>query len=122
MFDWKTNDQLKYSSSECIYTSTLTIDNLNSVKKYYIDLGKVYYSADLKINDKIVGSAIYSPFVFDITPYIKKGDNTIKIVTTPTKYNEFVEEADKGNKLYKTLKRSELMSEGLVGPVSVYQQ
>ena len=122
LFDWKTNDQLKYSSSEGIYTSTLTIDNLNSVKKYYIDLGKVYYSADLKINDKIVGSAIYSPFVFDITPYIKKGDNTIKIVTTPTKYNEFVEEADKGNKLYKTLKRSELMSEGLVGPVSVYQQ
>lgn len=122
LFDWKTNNQLKYSSSEGVYTSVLTIDKLQPSQKYYIDLGKVYYSADLTINGKIVGSAIYTPFVFDITSYLKNGDNNIKITTTPTKYNEFVGEAINGNKLFKTLRGSDLMSQGLIGPVTIYTQ
>lgn len=122
LFDWKTNDLLKYSSSEGVYTSTLTINQLQADKRYYIDLGKVYYSADLKINNKEIGSAIHSPFIMDITSHLKEGDNDIEITITPTKYNEFVGEANNGNKMYKKLKDSPLMSEGLIGPVVIYEQ
>lgn len=122
LFNWKANHQLKYSSSEGVYTSMLAINKLQDDKKYYLDLGKVYYSADLTINDKAVGSTIYTPFVFDITSHLKNGNNNIKITITLTRYNEFVGEANNGNKLYKTFKDSELMSAGLIGPVIIYQQ
>lgn len=122
LFDWKNNDELKYSASEGIYTSNFTIDEIDSKSSYFIDLGKVYYSAELSINGELGGKALYMPFVFDITPYIKKGNNSLEVRVTPTKYNEFVGEANNDNRLYKKLKNTELMSEGLIGSVIIYEQ
>ncbi|MDP4270621.1 MAG: glycosyl hydrolase [Bacteroidota bacterium] len=122
LFDWKNNELLKYSSKEGVYTARFTVGQIDSNASYFIDLGKVYFSADVSVNGKAVGSRIYSPFVLDLTPYLKVGENEIKVTVTPTKYNEFVGEALKGNKLYKRLKDSELMSQGLVGPVNIYEQ
>ena len=122
LFDWKANDQLKFSGKTGIYTTKVNIGQVVPGKSYYLDLGKVYYGADVVINDKAVGTLLYTPFVIDISKYIKAGGNDIKIIITPTKYNEFVGEAKKGNKLFKKLESSELMSQGLIGPVRILEQ
>jgi hypothetical protein len=122
LFDWKTNNQLKYSSKEGIYTSTFTVDKLTPNTPYYIDLGKVYFSADLTINGKLVGSKIYTPFIFNISDYIKAGVNEIRINVTPTQLNGFIGEANNGQRLYREFKNKELMSQGLIGPIRIYEQ
>jgi hypothetical protein len=122
LFDWKTNDQLKYSQKEGIYTSTFKVDRLVPNTSYYIDLGKVYFSADLTVNGKFVGSKIYTPFIFNISDYIITGVNEIRINVTPTQLNGFIGEANNGQRLYREFKNKELMSQGLIGPVRVYVQ
>lgn len=122
LFDWKTSDQLKYSLKEGIYTSTFKVDRLVPNTSYYIDLGKVYFSADLTINGRLVGSKIHTPFVFKISDYIKIGINEIKINVTPTQLNGFIGEANNGHRLYREFKNKELMSQGLIGPVRIYVQ
>lgn len=122
LFDWKNNDQLKYSGKAGIYTAKITIGQVDAGKSYYLDLGKVCYSADVVVNEKQVGTLLYSPFIINISDFLKTGENEIKITVMPTKYNEFVGEGTSGNKLYKKLKNSELMSQGLIGPVRIYEQ
>jgi len=122
LFDWKTNAQLKYSGKHGIYSAKVTIGQVVPGKSYYLDLGKVCYSADVVVNDKQVGTLLYTPFIINISEFIKIGENEIKITVTPTKYNEFVGEGNNGNKLYKQLKNSELMSQGLIGPVKIFEQ
>lgn len=122
LFDWKTNDLFKHSSQEGIYTTTFDVEYIKKGKNYYLDLGKVYYSANVIINGIPVGSVLYTPFVLDITAVLKKGNNQITITVTPTQYNDFVSRANNGDKLYKTFRDSELMPQGLVGPVAIYEQ
>lgn len=122
LFDWKNNEQLKYNSELASYTSTFDIQSLDVNQKYFIDFGKVYYTAEVIINGKKVKDLIYTPFVLNIGSYLKNGTNSIEVKVTPAKYNNFVGQANAGEKLYKKLKDSELMSQGLIGPVTIYQQ
>ncbi|WP_281631592.1 glycosyl hydrolase [Flavobacterium luteolum] len=122
LFDWKSNADFKHSSELGEYTATFTLADADLSKSYFLDLGRVCFSADVIINDKPVSSMIFSPYVCDITNYIRPGLNKVKVVVTPTKFNEFAGLGSKGDKLYKLLKDSELMSQGLLGPVHIYEQ
>lgn len=122
LFDWKNNDQMKYQLSEATYTTSFELDQYDPKADYYIDLGKVYFSADLEINGKKAGSRIYAPFNFEISDYLKKGQNEIKVTVTPTLLNGFIGKANRGVREYKNYKKQELMSQGLLGPVQVFKQ
>lgn len=122
LFDWKNNQELKYSSELASYKSSFEIKDIDQKQKYFLDLGKVYYTAEVFINGKKIKDIIYTPFVVDVSSYLKIGTNTVEIKVTPAKFNDFVGQAIQGEKLYKKLKDSELMSQGLVGPVNLYQQ
>ncbi|PTN07461.1 glycosyl hydrolase [Mangrovibacterium marinum] len=122
LFDWKNNDQMKYQLSEATYTTSFELDQYDPKADYYIDLGKVYFSADLEINGRKAGSRIYAPFNFKISDYLKKGQNEIKVTVTPTLLNGFIGKANRGVREYKNYKEQELMSQGLMGPVQVFKQ
>lgn len=122
LFDWKNNEQMKYQLTEATYTASFELDQYDPKADYYIDLGKVYFSADLEINGRKAGSRIYAPFNFKISDYLKKGQNEIKVTVTPTLLNGFIGKANKGVREYKNYKEQELMSQGLLGPVQVFKQ
>lgn len=122
LFDWKENKDLKYNSKPTLYKSTFEIESVESNSKYYLDLGEVLYSADVVINGKFVGSSIYKPFNLDITSFIKPGNNTISVTVTNAAYNDFVGQAENGEKVFKKLKGESTMSAGLLGPVIIYEQ
>jgi len=123
LFDWKTDNLLKFSSREGIYKSTFQVQNINTTTSYSIDMGKVSFTAEVTINDQYIGKRIFSPYRLDITPFLKKGTNTIEIRVTPGQLNSFIGQAEKGDPLYKAFKGKEarLMSAGLEGPVVLYQ-
>jgi len=124
LFDWKTNAQLKFSSSEGVYTSTFQWQQNNTATHYFIDLGKVCYTAAVYLNGRLVGKRIYSPYQLDITSFLKQGTNEITIHVTPGQLNKFIGSAKNGDIKYRQFKNKEdqIMSAGLIGPVVITQE
>jgi hypothetical protein len=52
---------------------------------------------------------------------LQSGENTIEITITNAAYNDFVGQAENGEKVFKKLKGSATMSAGLVGPVKIWE-
>jgi hypothetical protein len=121
LFDWKNNNHLKFSSSEAVYTSVFQWQQSNIHAHYFLDLGKVCYTADVYLNGQLVGKRIYSPYVLDITSFLKQGNNEITIHVTPGQLSGFIGKANNGDIKYRQFKGKEdqLMSAGLVGPVVI---
>ena len=69
-----------------------------------LDLGEVCELAELKINGKRAGVKLWSPYLFDITPFIDSDVLKIEIIVTNSKANEYAKE---------------LVKSGLIGPVTL---
>lgn len=123
LFDWKNNEQFKFSSGEGLYRSTFQLNEVVPQAAYFIDLGKVFFTAEVVINGRSAGKRIYSPYSLNVTNLLRPGENTIEVRVTPGQLNGFIGEAERGNKLYSIFRRNTgLMSSGMVGPVILYQK
>jgi len=121
LFDWRTNQQFKFSSHEGLYKAIFQLDSIDPKATYFIDLGKVYYTGEVVINGKLVGERINAPYNLIISSFLKKGENTIEVRVTPGQLNGLIGEAEKGNTLYNAFKKNNgMMASGLVGPVVLY--
>ncbi len=124
LIDWQTNDSLKFSSAEGVYTALFHLDGKAEKAAYLIDLGKVYFTADVSVNGQAAGTRIFAPYRLDITKFVHSGENTVEVRVTPARRNGLIGEAVKGNPLYAQYKGKEntLLPAGLVGPVIILQQ
>lgn len=120
LFDFRNNALFKFQSAPGIYTTSFKLDK-ESNRHYILDLGKVYFTAEIKLNGINIGKSIWSPYESDITNVLRSGENKLEVTVVPTNRNAFIDEAAKGNKLYKQFKGKEnaLMPAGLVGPVRI---
>ncbi len=123
LFDWRENDQTKYESRKGKYSAVFRLKPAKA-KQYFIDLGKVYYTAKVKINGTDAGKMIYAPYQLNITKYLKKGENTVEVEITTSRRNGFVGEAANGNKQYLQFRFKEktIVPSGLVGPVRIIEK
>ena len=121
LIDWRTNEQLKHKSDEGVYTAIFNMKEIVPGKRYFLDLGKVYFTAGVQVNDKEAGKRLFAPYQMDITKFLKSGNNIIEVRITTTRRNRFIGEALKGNLHYAQFKDKEntLMPSGLVGPVII---
>ncbi|HPS54847.1 MAG TPA: glycosyl hydrolase [Sedimentisphaerales bacterium] len=100
------------------YTKTFDCDSTDG--KIILDLGKVYYTAELWINDKKVGEKIWPPFEFDITDYVKNGSNKLFVRIGNTIYNTMRQYKGMNNAcLDWTVVTEEEKISGLFGPVAI---
>ena len=58
------------------YTAAFQIKDLEDFV-YHMDLGEVHELVHLYINGHDMGVKMWKPYVFDITPWVKEGMNTI---------------------------------------------
>lgn len=121
LFDWRTNNLLKFSAGEGIYTASFQWQPENTNTHYFLDLGKVYYAADVYINEQYAGRCIAAPYMTDITSFLKEGKNQVNIRVTPGQLNGYIGNANKGDKRYAQFKGKEnqLLPAGLLGPVVI---
>jgi hypothetical protein len=121
LFDWKSDSLLKYSSETGLYTATFHLKEISNSSVYFLDLGKVCYTAEVKVNGQFAGRRLYEPYCLPVTPLLKAGENTIEISVTPGQLNAFIGEAAHENPLYNAFKGKEkhLMPAGLIGPVRI---
>lgn len=120
LFDWRNDTHFKFQFAPGVYSTSFKLDK-ESNRHYILDLGKVYFTADIKLNGINIGKSIWSPYESDITNGLRSGENKLEITVVPTNRNAFINEAANGNKLYKQFKGKEnaLMPAGLVGPVRI---
>lgn len=88
--DWAANEGLKYYSGGMVYTKTFTLDHLNASSVYRIDLGDVVSTAELWLNGKRVGLRMCAPWTFDVSPYLKAGQNDVSVKVYNTAYNQYL--------------------------------
>lgn len=121
LFDFRSNSTLKYTSNDILYSTSFDLDK-NDHTRFILDLGKVYYTAEVFINNAKAGDIIWSPYALDVSKYLIDGSNSIKIKVTPSDRNKFVGKGESNNKYYAPVfkgKENSLMPAGLVGPVKI---
>lgn len=84
----------------------------------------MYFTAEVRVNEKAAGKRIYAPYQLDITPFVRAGTNQIEVRVTPTQLNGFIGKAQQGDKRYSQFKNKtdQLMSAGLAGPVRILEK
>ena len=91
-FSLQNDRAMKYFSGTAVYEKTIPVKvgDLTGNKRITIDLGELYDMAELQINGQKAGVLWVPPFRMDITPFIKAGNNTIKILITNTWVNRLI--------------------------------
>jgi hypothetical protein len=105
--DWSQNEGLASYSGGAWYRKTI---NIPAAKQVSLDLGNVNSSAEVKVNGKAVAIRLSAPWQFDITKFVKPGDNRIEVLVYNTLANHYctVPTAYRGSAL-----------SGILGPVRV---
>lgn len=56
-------------------------------KSLWIDLGQVCYCAEVRFNGKCLGKGFRAPFIFDLSPALKRGSNHLEVTVSNTLAN-----------------------------------
>ena len=103
--------------------ASFTIDKGQLGKDLVLDLGKVDFIADVKVNGKSVGVLWTEPYSLNIKDFIQEGENTLTVDVTGTWYNRLAYDASQPEAQRKTwtiagpAAGSQLHDSGLLGPV-----
>jgi hypothetical protein len=106
--DWSQMDGLHSFSGGAWYRKTFQLAEDQAKQHVWLDLGAVVASAEVRVNSHPVGTRLSPPWRFDITPWIKAGDNRVEVLILNTIANHYTS--------IPTRYRGEIRS-GLIGPV-----
>jgi hypothetical protein len=91
---------------------------------FAVNLGKVYGTSELRINGKSCGVKWYGRRIWDITKFVRPGENLIEVEVTTSMGNYMKSLTDNPTAQYWTnegRKIQPLQSMGMTGPVSYYK-
>lgn len=95
-----------------IYETQISLPISYHGQRLLLDLGRVGSVAEVYLNEVKVGTAVWRPYRFDISQYVKPGSNRLKILVTNTEANRRAVGSS-----HKNLAKIDL--DGLEGPVSI---
>ena len=94
LFDFSTSDapEINYFSGTATYKQMIHLEesSLQPNKRFVLDLGIMNDIAEVWVNGKHAGVCWYPPFVINITPYMKAGNNEISIAVTNNWANRLI--------------------------------
>jgi len=84
--DWSRNEGLASYSGGAWYRKNI---RLPAGKKVVLDLGSLVASATLKVNGETVATRVSPPWAFDISSFVRPGENRIEIMVCNTLANHY---------------------------------
>lgn len=96
---------------------------VNDASRKILNLGKVWGINELKINGKTCGVKWFGRRIYDVSDYLKKGDNEleIRVVTTMGNYMKTLKDNKTAQKFTMRKNREQpIQSMGMIGPVTLY--
>ena len=127
LFDWTAsdNDDVKYYSGAAQYRNQFDLSRIPE-GDVYIDLGFVMVMAKVKVNGKDAGGAWTFPYRVNITPFLRRGVNTIEVEVVNNWQNRIIGDMrlpEAQRKVWMTVNpwtaESPLQPSGLLGPVKI---
>ena len=115
--DWRNIPELADCAGEAVYKTTFTLDTPG--KDCVLDLGAVYYTAEVFVNGQSAGKRIWAPYCFRVTDLLKPGVNEVEIRVKPSDYNLKAFLGRNGDPYYASIAQGGRMANGLVGPVRI---
>ncbi len=124
--DWILNSdpKIRNYSGAAVYSNSFSIDNPEN--QCYLDLGKVMVTAKVKINGNYAGGVWTTPYRLNITPFIKKGENTVEVEVINNWKNRLIGDLSLPDEERSTWTNQqiwkpgdELQPSGLTGPVRI---
>ena len=115
--DWREVEALADSADEALYTTSFTFDGKEG--SYVLDLGDVYYTAEVALNGRPAGTRSFGPFRFDVTDMLVSGENTVTVKVKVSEYNSKAKLGSEGDAYYSSLVGKGRMANGLSGPVTI---
>ncbi|MFZ4546353.1 MAG: glycosyl hydrolase [Bacteroidales bacterium] len=121
-----TNDSIRYFSGAATYSNTFKMDKLLEQNSIFISLDTVSVMAKISINGQYAGGVWTAPYKLDISKFVKKGMNDVKIEVVNTWVNRLIgdqqlPEPQRQTKLnvnpYNA--QSPLQSSGLAGKITI---
>ncbi len=128
LMNWttSTNDSIKHYSGTAIYNNQFKVKELVKGQKVIINLGAVTTMAKIFINGVYAGGLWTAPYELDITAFVKKGNNDLKIEVVNNWMNRLIGDAELPVDQRKTwcpvnpyTAESPLQPSGLIGPVKI---
>jgi hypothetical protein len=104
LISWTEYQEMQNFSGEAVYETFVKIEEVSSMKRALLNLGKVCEMAKVYINDKEVGIKMWTPFEFNVTNFITSAEFKLKIEIT--------------NSVSNKISKSQVKS-GLLGPVAL---
>ncbi len=106
LYSWTQIPSLQHFSGTIHYPFSFDLNvSLTKIENIVIDIGEVYEIAELYINNQLVGTKFWAPYILEIPlSHIREGDNELLIKVTNNSANE--------------MDQTELPS-GLIGPVEI---
>ena len=127
LMDWSKSevDLLKYYSGKANYTTTFTYQK-SDAKAAVIDLGEVGVMATVTLNGKNIGTSWMAPYRLDITDALQEGENKLEIKVVNVWRNRLtgdktlpLEERTTSVLVDNITRKEEVISSGLIGPVTI---
>jgi hypothetical protein len=121
---------IRYFSGIGTYRKTFTVESLERKpgERFFLDLGDVRELAEVKLNDRVVGTAWHTPFRLDVTDALTAGLNTLEIRVANLWVNRLIGDKQPGatpvaftiTSTYKA--DAPLRLSGLIGPVMLLKR
>ena len=134
LISWTESEQpgIRYFSGIGTYEKTFSFSpafDSSRNERVFLNLGKLSELADVWLNGQHLGISWAEPHRFDITNFVKTGDNTLKVEVANTWSNRLTGDAITGEKFTNTniaigykgtpWKQVPLIESGLLGPVII---
>jgi beta-galactosidase/beta-glucuronidase len=111
---------LRYYSGKGVYEKTFDFEDLTPGRTYLLDLGLVGVGAKVWLNGNLIGERLWTPYRFDLTRYLRKGPNALRISVVNTLANYFSQfDFLKDKPLYEGGGKPWMLPSGLIGPVTI---
>jgi hypothetical protein len=126
--DWSTHadGRIKFYSGTAVYASNFNVSKSITIRKVYLDVGKVANMATVIVNGVNCGVAWTAPYRVDITKAMRPGNNELRIEVTNTWGNRLSGDLalPENKRITWTtaplwLKGKPLLPAGLLGPVTL---
>ncbi len=119
--DLKEIEDFVHFSGTVVYRNAFKTDDSGG---FAVNLGKVFGTSELRVNGKSCGVKWYGRRIWDITEFIRPGENLIEVEVTTSMGNYMKSLTDNRSAQYWTnegRKIQPLQSMGMTGPVSYYK-
>ncbi|MBQ4002848.1 MAG: hypothetical protein II600_02610, partial [Bacteroidaceae bacterium] len=111
-----------------VYETQFTLDRRSKHCRYQLSLGRVEEIAVVEVNGHVCDTLWAAPYETDVTKFVKKGDNRVRLQVTSTWRNRLIYDAEQPEDKRRTWvisgprADSELRAYGLLGPVVLRQE